>query len=276
MLPAQQTELQQRVEENKDLRPKRKDGTIFKESPLICINVVESQQQSKDDVISTENSRSLLNESPTFKITPPSNTNIMNGSCLRIASETNSEENGSQSSNQNLLLPFNQLLVPSVGCSRNYDSSTSRSTLDMYSGVEIKPDNQVYPTNIDIDEINNGQHDFKKFETYVSKFGRLIRILEEGDSFGEMALIEDLPRSASVICKNDCQFLTMTKQQYELMFAKRERERQELIMSIFPFMANINLSMQKIKTMMCSFKVILALNSLFNHNSLKSTLKEII
>ncbi len=38
--------------------------------------------------------------------------------------------------------------------------------------------------------------------------------LDDGDQFGEMALLHDAPRSATVTCLTDCIFLTLTRQQF--------------------------------------------------------------
>lgn len=36
-----------------------------------------------------------------------------------------------------------------------------------------------------------------------------------GDSFGELALINDRPRMATIICKEDCEFAILERDQYK-------------------------------------------------------------
>ncbi len=43
----------------------------------------------------------------------------------------------------------------------------------------------------------------------------VLSILREGDHFGEMSLIDDEPRSASIITKNVCEFTLIRKQDFE-------------------------------------------------------------
>ncbi|KAL4444805.1 hypothetical protein ABPG74_016013 [Tetrahymena malaccensis] len=49
-----------------------------------------------------------------------------------------------------------------------------------------------------------------------------VKQLEQGDSFGELSLIFDQKRLASVITKEECYFLTLTKQEYCEQFFKSE------------------------------------------------------
>lgn len=42
----------------------------------------------------------------------------------------------------------------------------------------------------------------------------LLKIAVPGDSFGEIALINDSKRTASVICSEDCYFLSLNKETY--------------------------------------------------------------
>jgi len=39
--------------------------------------------------------------------------------------------------------------------------------------------------------------------------------LEKGSSFGELALIDNKPRMATVICETDCIFAVLKKQEYK-------------------------------------------------------------
>ena len=54
------------------------------------------------------------------------------------------------------------------------------------------------------------------------KFGKLnslndfheVKILKDGDSFGELALISKKTRSASILCKEDCYFAVLEKKHF--------------------------------------------------------------
>lgn len=39
-------------------------------------------------------------------------------------------------------------------------------------------------------------------------------MLKQGQSFGELALEENLPRTATIICKEDSEFLILSKEAY--------------------------------------------------------------
>lgn len=42
-----------------------------------------------------------------------------------------------------------------------------------------------------------------------------IKIMKGGSSFGELALLENKPRAATVICKENCHFATLEKQYFD-------------------------------------------------------------
>ena len=42
-----------------------------------------------------------------------------------------------------------------------------------------------------------------------------VKLLTAGDSFGELALLENKPRAATVICKENCHFATIEKQYFD-------------------------------------------------------------
>lgn len=42
-----------------------------------------------------------------------------------------------------------------------------------------------------------------------------IKVLKGGSSFGELALLENKPRAATVICKENCHFATLEKQYFD-------------------------------------------------------------
>jgi len=47
-----------------------------------------------------------------------------------------------------------------------------------------------------------------------------VRVLSAGSSFGELALIENNARSASAICKEDCYFAILEKEDYKKILCK--------------------------------------------------------
>jgi CRP-like cAMP-binding protein len=51
-------------------------------------------------------------------------------------------------------------------------------------------------------------------EVEVEQSGRLIRTLDAGDFFGEIALVTKMPRTASVIAKTDVRVLVITERDF--------------------------------------------------------------
>ena len=49
--------------------------------------------------------------------------------------------------------------------------------------------------------------------------------LQRGDAFGELALIRDQPRTATVVCKKDTQFLKLDKKSYNKILGGFDQER---------------------------------------------------
>jgi CRP-like cAMP-binding protein len=52
--------------------------------------------------------------------------------------------------------------------------------------------------------------------TRVGEDGRELELarLDDGDQFGELALLWDAPRNATVTCVTDCMFLALTREQF--------------------------------------------------------------
>ena len=93
------------------------------------------------------------------------------------------------------------------------------------------------------------------FEQYSAQFGKYMRTLEQGDGFGELALKNDSDRTASILCKTACEFLVMTKKQFDAIFLKKEREKEEFLRKIFPFINEDNTQVADINYLLYSFKV---------------------
>lgn len=58
----------------------------------------------------------------------------------------------------------------------------------------------------------------------MQKFS-LLSVLRQGDSFGELALISDQPRAASVLCREQCYFAVLERNDYKTIL-KEVQERQ--------------------------------------------------
>jgi CRP-like cAMP-binding protein len=59
----------------------------------------------------------------------------------------------------------------------------------------------------------DGQLDIKVADTVIDVVG-------PGSIFGEMALIDDTPRSASVVAKTDCRLIEIDRRRFEFMVAE--------------------------------------------------------
>jgi CRP-like cAMP-binding protein len=44
---------------------------------------------------------------------------------------------------------------------------------------------------------------------------REVKVIQAGEAFGELALIKNMPRAASIICKQDCHFGVLDKSHYK-------------------------------------------------------------
>ena len=58
-------------------------------------------------------------------------------------------------------------------------------------------------------------------EVAVTKEGSEIRMMGEGDFFGEISLLEDRPRTATVTAKTPLRFFVLTRQNFRALLAKQ-------------------------------------------------------
>ena len=93
------------------------------------------------------------------------------------------------------------------------------------------------------------------FEQYSAQFGKCMRTLEQGDGFGELALKNYSDRTASILCRTACEFLVMTKKQFDAIFLKKEREKEEFLRKLFPFINEDHTQIADINYLLYSFKV---------------------
>lgn len=63
---------------------------------------------------------------------------------------------------------------------------------------------------------------FEEYQWFVE-----VSKLKSGDCFGELALIDDKPRAATITCITDCQFATLGDVDYNRVLAKQEIKKTE-------------------------------------------------
>ena len=67
---------------------------------------------------------------------------------------------------------------------------------------------------------------------FLTKYGQVeelkeVAVLKEGDSFGELSLISDKPRAATIICKEFCVFATLNKSDFTRILSKETEKSLE-------------------------------------------------
>lgn len=82
--------------------------------------------------------------------------------------------------------------------------------------------------------------DNRPFGQFLADIGSLIRYMDAGEGFGELALKNNAPRSASVVCSADCEFLIITKKQFKHLFLEKEHEKEQFLRETFPFLNSIS------------------------------------
>jgi len=66
----------------------------------------------------------------------------------------------------------------------------------------------------------------------VSRSGRRIRGLGPGDSFGDIALIDDGPRSATVVAETPLQLLSITSWNFKPLLLERPQIAHKLLLQL--------------------------------------------
>jgi CRP-like cAMP-binding protein len=69
-------------------------------------------------------------------------------------------------------------------------------------------------------------------EVGVTKRGEEIRTLAKGDFFGEIGLLEDVPRTATVTAKTPLRYFVLTRQSFRSLL-ERQREIERKVMRAF-------------------------------------------
>jgi len=94
----------------------------------------------------------------------------------------------------------------------------------------------------------------QKFEEYADKFGKIVRYLKEEESFGELALKNNSKRTASILCKTDCEFLVIEKQQFDVLFGQEQKDKEEFLRMVFPSLGTNITSRDNFNYLVYSFK----------------------
>jgi len=63
-----------------------------------------------------------------------------------------------------------------------------------------------------------GQDD--KGENIIEKVFTEVRVLPAGSAFGELALLDNRPRAATIVCKEECDFAVLDKQNFIAILSK--------------------------------------------------------
>jgi len=105
------------------------------------------------------------------------------------------------------------------------------------------------------EEIIASIHDSVKFEEQAVKYGHEVKILEEGDSLGTLGLKNNNMKTSTAICKTDCEFLVINKEQFDDIFMKKGKEKEAFLKEVFPFMVTAIVSSTTLNMVLYSFKV---------------------
>lgn len=119
------------------------------------------------------------------------------------------------------------------------DDSLTSSSFEEDSSQEEEYTTHSQKRDALIDEINK----LKTFE--LEHLFHEVAVLTDGNSFGELALISNKPRSATIICKKNCHFAVMQKQEYDKLIQRlefRALEKKLDFLSSLKFVAPMNRS----------------------------------
>ncbi|CAD8156282.1 unnamed protein product [Paramecium octaurelia] len=67
-----------------------------------------------------------------------------------------------------------------------------------------------------------------------------VRILNKGESFGELALLHKQPRLATIQCNTDCTFAVLDKQQFKHILQEEQQKQLDEVKSLYYYFKNID------------------------------------
>ena len=94
-----------------------------------------------------------------------------------------------------------------------------------------------------------------EFEKNAAEYGKIVRVIQEGEGFGEVALKRNIPRTATIMCKTDCELLILRKEEYDLGFGRMQREKEEFLNMVFPMLKTNISSTHNYDYLLYSFRV---------------------
>lgn len=97
-------------------------------------------------------------------------------------------------------------------------------------------------------------HHNSQFQECPVESGNVARRMKQGEAFGDLALKNNEPRSATVFCNTDCEFLIITKEQFDKVFSKKEFEKEIFLKTTIPVLATAHSSM-RVNVLFYAFKV---------------------
>lgn len=118
-------------------------------------------------------------------------------------------------------------------------NSTKLATSQSFSSL-VDAENQSTPRELIEEDSVIEVSDNRPFGQFMADIGSLIRYMDVGEGFGELALKNNAPRSASVVCSTDCEFLIITKKQFKHLFLEKEHEKEKFLRDTFPFLNSIS------------------------------------